>query len=258
MHYYEGSMGLKSLCEIFAVPPTTLHRTVAQAELALQAALRGLYPARIGWPSLEHQHRMAAWVEIREPLLKNVFGFVDGKNYRVMQPSCSDLQNAYYNGWLHSVFETGTICFGADGCILWAKHNCPGSWNDADISLEFRAKLLDPKLCPDQTLGVVSDSAFPCSSAMKGRNLTPLEDGDIDRLLPSVRRPARMLHNAITSVRQAAEWGMGSVEKEYHRLLLPLPYDPDRRRSFLSNVFKLSNYRVRTTGISQIRTTFTR
>lgn len=63
-----------------------------------------------------------------------------------MQPSYSDLQDAYYNGWLHSVFVTGTIYFGADGCILWVKHNRPGSWNDADTSLEFRAKLLDTRL----------------------------------------------------------------------------------------------------------------
>ncbi|KAG3091680.1 hypothetical protein PI125_g17355 [Phytophthora idaei] len=91
---------------------------------------------------------------------------------------------------------------------------------------------------------------------MRGRILTTLKDGDIDRLLPSVRRSARMLHSAITSVWQAAEWGMGSVEKVYHRLLLPLPYEPERRRLMLSNIFHLANYRVRTSGISQIRTMF--
>ncbi|KAF1786494.1 hypothetical protein GQ600_3552 [Phytophthora cactorum] len=74
---------------------------------------------------------MAQWVEAREPLLKNVFGFVDGKNLRVMQLSDSELQNACYNGWLHNVFVTGTICLGADECILWLKHNCPGSWDGA-------------------------------------------------------------------------------------------------------------------------------
>ncbi|KAF1792923.1 hypothetical protein GQ600_27388 [Phytophthora cactorum] len=48
--------------------------------------------------------------------------------------------------------------------VSWAKHNCPGSWNDADTSLEFRAY---SRRCPDQSLGVVSDSAFPCSSVMR-------------------------------------------------------------------------------------------
>lgn len=62
---------------------------------------------------------------------------------------------------------------------------------------------------------------------MKGRIFTPLKEGDIDRLFPSVRRPARMLNYAITSVRQTAEWGMGSVEKVYHRLPLPCALKED-------------------------------
>ncbi|KAE8882467.1 hypothetical protein PF003_g33357 [Phytophthora fragariae] len=161
-----------------------------------------------------------------------------------------------YNGWLHSVFVTGTICFAADGCIVWCKHNCPGSWNDSDTSLGFRNKLLDPVYCPDSRKNVVSDSAFPCSTTMIGRILTPLKDGDIERLHPSLRSSARTLHNAITSVRQAAEWGMGSVQKVYSRLNLPLPYDPVLRGLRLNNMFRLANYRVRTVGISQIRTTF--
>ncbi|EGZ19629.1 hypothetical protein PHYSODRAFT_429323, partial [Phytophthora sojae] len=154
---------------------------------------------------------LAKLVEAREPLLKHTFGFIDGKNLRVQQPSNADLQNAMYNGWLHSVFVTGTICFAADGRIIWCKHNCPGSWNDSDSSLDFRSKLLDPTLCPDTRMNVVSDSAFPCSPSMVGRILTTLKDGDLERILPSLRSSARALHNAITSVRQAAEWGMGSM-----------------------------------------------
>ena len=49
---------------------------------------------------------------------------------------------------------------------------------------------------------------------------------------------------------------MGSVSKVYHRLDLPLPYNPEQRRVRLNNLFRLANYRVRTTDISQIRTTF--
>lgn len=136
------------------------------------------------------------------------------------------------------------------------KANCPGSWNDADTLLEFRDKLLDPALCPDPRYGVVSDSACPCSFVMTGRILTPLKEGDIDKILPSLRRPARMMDNAITSIRQAAEWGMGSVEKVYGRLLLPLLWNPAQQGMCLLNIFHLANYRVRTVGISKIRTTF--
>ncbi|DBA00519.1 TPA: hypothetical protein N0F65_006423 [Lagenidium giganteum] len=99
-------------------------------------------------------------------------GFRDEKNFQVQEPSSSDLQNAYYNGWLHSVLVTGTLCFDADGTIVWAKHNCPGSWNDGDISLEFCHSLLDVTKCPNQALGVVSDSVFPCSKSLCGITLS--------------------------------------------------------------------------------------
>ncbi|KAE9302157.1 hypothetical protein PF008_g22559 [Phytophthora fragariae] len=277
-------MEQSSLCMMFGVPPSTLSRTLRGAEEALSLALTGYAPARISWPSPSRQAELARMVNKREPLLTHTFGFIDGKNLRVrvlymilvptafrlsqltedncdvsaqvQQPSNADLQNAMYNGWLHSLFVTGTICFAADGCIIWSKHNCPGSWNDSDTSLEFRNKLTNPQLCPDERMNVVSDSAFPCSTAMTGRILTPLKDGDIERIEPCLRSAARTLHNAITSIRQAAEWGMGSVQKVYSRINLPLPYDPDLRGMRLNNLFRMANYRVRTVGISEIKTTF--
>ncbi|ETV87016.1 hypothetical protein H257_02027 [Aphanomyces astaci] len=53
-----------------------------------------------------------------EPLVRAVGGFLDGKNYPVKAPTAVDLQNTYYNGWLHSTFVTGMLLFGADGTIV--------------------------------------------------------------------------------------------------------------------------------------------
>lgn len=226
------------------------------AESALGRTLASLHLARITWPSLARQKALARLTALRQPMLQFTWGFIDGKNFKVLQPANPDLQNAFYNGWLHDVFITGTLCFSADGLIVWARHNCPGSWNDAENCVDFRNNLLNEELRPDPRCGVVADSAFPCSGRMTGRILTPLKDGDLGRLLPSVRESATVLSAAITSIRQAAEWGMGSVSKVYKRLLLPLPPDKHTRALRLDNLFRLSNYRVRTTEISQIRTTF--
>jgi hypothetical protein len=49
---------------------------------------------------------------------------------------------------------------------------------------------------------------------------------------------------------------MGSIQKVFSRLNLPLPYDQELRGMRLNSLFRLANYRVRTVGISQIRTTF--
>ncbi|EGZ08326.1 hypothetical protein PHYSODRAFT_527753 [Phytophthora sojae] len=46
---------------------------------------------------------------------------------------------------------------------------------------------------------------------------------------------------------------MGSMQKVYSRLNLPLPYDPNIRGRRICNVFRMANYRVRTVGISEIR-----
>ncbi|GMF27491.1 unnamed protein product [Phytophthora fragariaefolia] len=239
---------------MFGVPNSTLSRVLSGAEESMKEALAGFPPARIVWPTLSRQKALARLTAARAPLLQFTWGFIDGKNYR--EPSERDLQNAHYNGWLHAVYVTGTLCFSADGLIVWSKHNCPGSWNDSETSIEFREKLLDPLLNLDNRYGVIADSAFPCGNDMVGRIMTPLKEGDLGRLVPSVRAVAQLKSNANTFVRQAAEWGMGSVEKVYRRLLHPLPYDKEKRKLRLDNLFRLANYRVRTIEVSQIRTTF--
>jgi hypothetical protein len=98
LHFYAGTMELKTLCELFGVPPATLSRIVHNAEVALEECLRVIPEAKITWPSFAEQHEWAARVERKEPLLKGRWGFVDGKNYRVQKPTNADLQNAMYNG----------------------------------------------------------------------------------------------------------------------------------------------------------------
>ena len=107
-----------------------------------------LRDARIEWPSIVDQRRMARLVASRCQLIKGRWGFIDGKNRRVQKPTASDKQNAYYNGWLHSTLVTGTACYSADGVCVWAKLNCPGSWNDGDMSREFQEKIGDNVFCP--------------------------------------------------------------------------------------------------------------
>ena len=91
---------------------------------------------------------------------------------------------------------------------------------------------------------------------MFGKIITPLKENDIERAPPGTVQILSSLSTAITSMRQAAEWGMGAVEKVYRRLTLKLPYNQNRRALRIKNLFKLYNFRVRTTKISQIRTYF--
>ena len=122
------------------------------------------------------------------------------------------------------------------------------------------SKQFQNKLCRDdlnlEGHGVLSDSAFPVSGDLFGKIVTPLKDGDLERSEVGTRAVLAALSSAITSMRQAAEWGMGAVEKPYRRLLEKLPFDQKKRGRRMRNMFRLYNFRVRSTGISQIRSYF--
>ena len=151
---------------------------------------------------------------------------------------------------------TGVLCFGATGLLVWGKHNVVGSWNDGDMSRPFQEKISRTDINVDGH-GVLSDSAFPVSGDNFRRIVTPMKEGDSDKIRdPVVRNYVERLNGAITSMRQPAEWGMGAVEKVYRRLLLPLPYDQEVRGQRLRTIYMLYNFRVRTVGISQIRNYF--
>ncbi|OWZ20756.1 hypothetical protein PHMEG_0004788 [Phytophthora megakarya] len=87
--FYVGSMGSKDLCMKFGVPGSTLSRVLNEAESAMQRALTGFGPARIVWPTLARQKALARLTALREPMLPFTWGFIDGKNFRVQQPSNS-------------------------------------------------------------------------------------------------------------------------------------------------------------------------
>lgn len=171
------------------------------------------------------------------------------------EPSDVALQKAQYNGWLGAVFVTGTLLFGPDVCILWLRHNAPGSWNDSETSYTLKRKLLDATIT-DQRLGIVSDTAFTCSGDMANRIISPLKEDGLDRFPPAQRGAAATLSNATTAPRQSAEWGMGSVEKPFRRRQIPLPLDPHVRGRRLMNIFRLFNFRTRRVQVNQIRTVF--
>ncbi len=83
-----------------------------------------------------------------------------------------------------------------------------------------------------------------------------MKDGDLEKSHPEARPALLAMSNAICSMRQSAEWGMHSVEKVYRILLRKLSYNQIKRGRLLKVLHKLHNYRVRTTGISQIKTYF--
>jgi hypothetical protein len=113
-------------------------------------------------------------------------------------------------------------------CITaYAKHNCPGSWNDSDMSADFYRMLMSEK--SDLGLGVCADAAFPVTGDLRGRIMMPMKNGELRHWPEHLHAPVEALSSAITSLRQGAEWGMGAIDKVWPPFTCKLPFDPTRR-----------------------------
>ncbi len=119
LQFYASTSELKTIGQLHGCRKNTASRIIRKAELALDKTLRTHPLSKILWPSKYQQQQWANKITRKYPLILNRFGFVDGKNYRVKEPSEIDLQNAMYNGWLHSVLISGVLYFGVDGAIIW-------------------------------------------------------------------------------------------------------------------------------------------
>jgi hypothetical protein len=253
--FYCSSADTKFLGLVHCLTPRRINDIIARCEPMLNLVLRYFPDARICWPSFDMQQDAARRVERAFPLVTGRFGFVDGKNLSVLHSGDIDTQNSQYNGWLHDCFVSGVLVFDTNGLLIWCKHNCPGSWNDSEMCLELKIKLQDPtKTLPDH--GLCADTAFPVGTDLFRRIISPLKEGELDLIDPALQPAASALSADITSLRQACEWGMGSIQKPFKRLLLDLPWRESVRAVRLSNIFHLWNVRVRATGISQVHNVF--
>ncbi len=253
LQFYRNKIELKTLAIMHGLPASTACRTLRNAEMALNFALRSEPLADIKFPSKELQIVWSQKVNEAYPNIQGRFGFVDGKNCSVKVSSNDSVQNAQYNGWLHDHFVTGVLCFGVDGTLIWYNHNCPGSWNDGDMSLPLQ-ELLSNNEFVNEGFGLVSDSAFPAMEG--GKIISPLKENELQRVHPAARRAMLTLSNEILSLRQACEWGVGSIEKVWRQFQIPMPLSPHLRNLRMQNMFHLWNFRVRTTGITQIGNVF--
>mgnify|MGYP001066402248 CR=1 FL=1 len=130
LHYMNSSMLEKTLCLLFGLTPAVCSDRLNEAMEALADVLPSLPECAIELPTVVEMAKLAADLQKTYPLVKNVFGFVDGVSFPVEHPSDPDLQNALYNGWKSDCTVTNVIGFLVSGCIFWARINCPG-WTTA-------------------------------------------------------------------------------------------------------------------------------
>lgn len=115
LHWLSSTMRQLSLQQIFALIPTTVSRYLGFALSILLKVMRQMPSAAISWPHGDEFLELSGYVSIRHPLLHGVFGSIDGLNLPCQVSSDIEMENATYNGWLHSHFVSSVIVFSSKG-----------------------------------------------------------------------------------------------------------------------------------------------
>ena len=212
--------------------------------------------ARVAIPSAEKIEEYKAAIAEKYPVLENVWATMDGLKLRIQQASTTEKQALYYNGWKHDHFVTAVLCFCPDGTIPMAFFNVPGAQHDSTVC--ELGGIYDKLECVYEETGAVCtvDSAFRVKNApylLKSSQQTFVGEGDTDEeVLHSIQ-----INRATTSMRQAAEWGMRSLQSSFPRLGDRLVYEErGERRIMMKMMILLYNFRARLVGINQIKNVY--
>ncbi|KAA1085829.1 hypothetical protein PGT21_020947 [Puccinia graminis f. sp. tritici] len=240
LHWVCSSMSCYTLQQVFTVTPAVCSRYLASGMKQLLAVLQEHPQARFLWPTTERKAReYSRPIEKKYPLLTNCFGFLDGLNLPVLVSDDEDC----------------ILAFAPDGTIMYAILNAPGSWHDSTIAEPLYDQLLE-RTPPG--FRIISDTVFPRKSErLQARILAPAKRGD--RLPSDSHDFARLqlLNKQLVSARQAAEWGMRSIQGSFARLKMPLPAsDHQYWADLLQLVCCLHQLRCRSVGINQTQTVY--
>ena len=206
LHWYRSRMAGWAMQLIFGVGHSVLSRALRVGAVALSKMLDRLQSAEIKWPDEIDCQRYSDAMEKYEPELPGgCIGFVDGTLIRIQRPPDALVENAYFSG-SHKVHSINNIfLFAPNGCICWARINCPGSWHDSKVCEPLYQRLIK-KLPPDGFYGpyyVLADSAFRATGQLASRVLKASTGGTTAMMIdPEDNEPANAKHESEAKAHQ--------------------------------------------------------
>jgi hypothetical protein len=189
-------------------------------------------------------------------MLVGAVGTLDGLKLPVEVSPDPRIENATYNGWLHSHYISNIFAFSPTGMslligrelvlihyigeIIYACLNAPGSWHDSRV-----ARPLYDVLAEELPVGhyLVSDTAFPQGTGRcPGKICAPLLAGSNLPDDPEELRHVLTFNRQLVSLRQSAEWGMRALQGAFGRLCVPLTIEDIPFRQDLLEVCACQNH----------------
>ncbi len=160
-------------------------------------ALRDHLFARVEFPDREKMREYAAMVEVREPIVNDIVGFMDGVSFST---ECTDErveQNSMYCGYDCNAMVNNVFAYDPDGKVFFATIKFPGSWADGSLTTacflhKMKRKIGNYKICVDQ--------GFHQSGAAYGTFVGPITKRAAQRLHREVRDYLLHISNVHTSL----------------------------------------------------------
>jgi DDE superfamily endonuclease len=231
--------------------------TGAQTNVWLRFGRRMLFRALkqhpdcvVRYPNESQIARLMEAITDRHPCLEKVYCVADG--LKLQFQACADLteQSMFYNGWQHGHYITNLFVFAADGRIIDAVVNIPGSVHDSTIAIwgGTYGRLKDVYR---KTGGICCvDSAFAAGNAPY-----LIRSAQDVNMAKSAKEMAIM--KEATSLRQAAEWGMRAIQGSMPRLTETIKYETNGERKLVMKLVPLLyNLRLAKVGLNQLANTY--
>ncbi len=190
-------------------------------------------------------------VRAREPdITEDIIGFADGLKVKVKCSEDEEDQDLFYNDYDCDTVINNVFCFSPTGKIIYAAINFPGSWHDSTVAIKLAQQISNTEYA------IAVDQGFPRSGYMYGKFVGPLSRRQRANISPIVRDIVEEQHALYISLRQAAEWGMRTLQATFCRLKSRLTQDSDMRLVYIESIVLLHNFRAVNMSINQIKTVF--
>ncbi len=133
LFYLGSTMNYKHLCLILGITPLVCS---CGTNWMLKKIVRTLtdHPfAQVKFPDGDKMREYTAMVEVREPIVNDIIGFMDGL---LFSTKCMDErveQNSMYCGYDCDTMVNNVFAYGPGGKVFFAAINFPGSWADGSL-----------------------------------------------------------------------------------------------------------------------------
>jgi hypothetical protein len=153
--FFIGStMGIKHLCLIFGGTPSVCSQTISTMLSLVVQKLRRHPLVRVTFPDVYMMASFARQINLCEPDVDDVIGFMDGLSLTSECTSEPVAQSTMYNGYHSDMMVNNIVAYGPDGKVFLCAINFPGNWHDGSITTNLLSyickKIGSYKMCVDQ------------------------------------------------------------------------------------------------------------